>query len=57
MSKKLIGATIIALLFSSVSFANVQGTSDADPVAASEMKLILLCDGHDGDSTHPTDAN
>jgi len=57
MSKKLIGASIIALLFSTVCFANVQGTSDADPIAAAEMKILLLCDGHDGDANHPTDAN
>ena len=57
MSRKLIGASIIALLFSSVCFANVQGSSDADPIAAAEMKFILLCDGHDGDAKHPTEVN
>lgn len=57
MSKKLIGASIVALLFSSICFANVQGTSDADPIVAAEMKILLLCDGHDDDANHPTDAN
>lgn len=51
------GASIIALLFSSVCFANVQGTSDADPIPTTEMKILLLCDGHEGNTDLPTDAN
>lgn len=56
MSKNIIGASIIALLFSSVCFANVQGTSDADPMLPTEMKtIVFLCDGHEGDATLPTE--
>ncbi len=58
MSKNIISASIIALLFSSVCFANVQGTSDADPILPTEMKSILsFCDDHEGDTTLTTEDN
>ncbi len=57
MSKKLIGASIIALLFSSVCFANIQGTSDTNPIPTTEMKVLLLCDGHEGNADTSTATN
>jgi hypothetical protein len=56
MSKKLLGASLVALLFSSVCFANISG--DADVIVPAEMqKMVLLCDGHDGEAVVPGDAS
>jgi hypothetical protein len=55
MSKKLLGASIVALLFSSVCFANVSG--DADVIVPAEMKtMVFLCDG-EGEAVLPSDAS
>lgn len=57
MSKNIIVTSIIALLFSSACFANIQGTSDTDIVLPEMKSIVLLCDGHEGDANLPTEEN
>lgn len=58
MSKKLIGASVLALLFSSICFAHGQNTTDTDTLIPNEMSAaVSFCDGHEGETVLPVEGN
>ncbi len=58
MTTKLLSASFVALLFSSVCFANNSTTNDTDTLVPAEMKAATsFCDENEGDAVLPIHAN